>query len=303
MTWLQRVNPARTLSPQLVASFANDVPALLVGSLAKKPLAAISEIPVTADESGLTLVSRKAPSTLTLSPAVGVGLWQLATLGKHTPAILLDAWGRDGAQALENVSSQMARSVWIESGDVVVGDGATPVLTFATREAALPAAEEMPKPLVAAAPARPRSRPCPPRRRPTGRDSAGGSSAACGWRFRRDCLDLRAGPPTGLSLMQLVNHLFERGEIDAAAARRCSALARPGEARRNPLLRIFGMVTPEAYLAAYARVFGCRRAPIAELEHDARLAAVAPWETWRRALALPVKQGRRQLRDRGRGSG
>jgi hypothetical protein len=46
----------------------------------------------------------------------------------------------------------MARSVWIESGDVVVGDGATPVLTFATREAALPTVEDVPKPLVAASP-------------------------------------------------------------------------------------------------------------------------------------------------------
>jgi hypothetical protein len=150
VTWLQRVNPARTLSPQLVSAFADDEPALLVGSLAKKPSAAISEIPVTASANGLSLVSRKDASTLTLSPAVGIGLWQLATLGKHTPAILLDAWGMDGAKALENVSAQMARSVWIESGDVVVGDGATPVLTFATREAALPAVEEVPKPLVAA---------------------------------------------------------------------------------------------------------------------------------------------------------
>jgi cellulose synthase/poly-beta-1,6-N-acetylglucosamine synthase-like glycosyltransferase len=89
--------------------------------------------------------------------------------------------------------------------------------------------------------------------------------------------------------MQLVNHLFERGEIDAAARSQVLRLAHAWGSPAHPLLRIFGMVTPEAYLAAYARVFGCRRAPLGGLEYCESLAAAAPWETWRGALALPVK--------------
>jgi hypothetical protein len=88
--------------------------------------------------------------------------------------------------------------------------------------------------------------------------------------------------------MQLVNHFFERGEIDASARSQVERLSRAWGSAAHPLLRTFGMVTPESYLTGYERVYGCRRAPVETLVYSEALAARAPWESWRRALALPV---------------
>jgi hypothetical protein len=153
--WLQRVNPIVSLRPKLVSSLSDDEPALIVGSLGAKPPVALTDVPVTADEKELHIVSSKDSSVLALSPAGGIGIWQLGTLPKGIPAILVDGWGEGdkGSAAMEGISAQMAGSVWIESGDVVIGDGITPPLTFATREASVPKPADIPAPMVAQAPA------------------------------------------------------------------------------------------------------------------------------------------------------
>lgn len=153
--WLQRVNPITSLKPKLVSSMASDKPALIVGSMGAKPPVVLTNVPVTADEKELHIVSGKDSSMLALAPAGGVGIWQLGTLANGTPAILVDGWGEGdkGRAAMESVSAQMAGSVWVESGDVVVGDGITPPLTFATREAPVPKPADIPAPLAAQDPA------------------------------------------------------------------------------------------------------------------------------------------------------
>jgi hypothetical protein len=153
--WLQRVNPIAQLRPKLVSSLSDNEPALIVGSLGSKPPVALADVPVTADEKGLRIVSSKDSTVLPLAPAGGVGIWQLGSLRNGIPAILVDGWGEGdkGRAAMESVSAQMAGSVWIESGDVVLGDGVTPPLTFATREASVPNSADVPAPMVARPPA------------------------------------------------------------------------------------------------------------------------------------------------------
>jgi len=88
--------------------------------------------------------------------------------------------------------------------------------------------------------------------------------------------------------MQLVNHLFERGEIDAAQRSHLERQSIAWGVAAHPLLRTFAMVTPELYLARYESVYRCPRALPADLKFSSELAALAPWEVWRHALALPV---------------
>ncbi len=91
--------------------------------------------------------------------------------------------------------------------------------------------------------------------------------------------------------MQLVNHLFERGEIDAAARSHLERQAKAWGVAAHPLLRTFQMIPSEVYLARYESVFRCRRVLPAELKFCEELGARVPWEIWRRALAVPVFLG------------
>jgi cellulose synthase/poly-beta-1,6-N-acetylglucosamine synthase-like glycosyltransferase len=88
--------------------------------------------------------------------------------------------------------------------------------------------------------------------------------------------------------MQLVNHLFERGEIDAAGRLHLERQADAWGVPAHSLLRTFGLIAPDIYLARYESAYRFRRVPPVDLQFCAPLSDLAPWETWRRALALPV---------------
>lgn len=88
--------------------------------------------------------------------------------------------------------------------------------------------------------------------------------------------------------MQLVNHLFERGIIDPAARRHVERQAERWGVPAHGLLRTLGLVSAECYLEHYERVYRIPRAEAANLRLSEELASMAPWETWRDALALPV---------------
>jgi hypothetical protein len=150
VTWLQRINPSHLLEPALSSELNSRSPAVVIGSLATKSPGPLSAFPVTIKDGRLCIHSSTDSAALSLSPSAGLGIWQLGELGGSLPAILIDAWGNGGDVALKNVSLQMADSVWVEGGDVVLGDGNSPALTFATRESALPELAELPESLAKA---------------------------------------------------------------------------------------------------------------------------------------------------------
>lgn len=149
VAWLQRVNPAVPITPRLTTALDENVPAVVVGGLTGKQPEALTQPPVTFGENTLTIHSRPGMPALTLSPATSLGIWQLGESAKGAPVLLADGWGPAAAAALESVSAQMADSAWVEGGDAIVGDGSTPVLTFATRDTPLPPVDALPEALAA----------------------------------------------------------------------------------------------------------------------------------------------------------
>ncbi|MGC1480523.1 MAG: hypothetical protein WA771_08460 [Chthoniobacterales bacterium] len=140
--WLQRVNRSTILDPKLVAASSGEEAAVVVGSLPKSLIGIKETLPIAEAEGRLVFRNADRGGALLIASDTSVGIWQLGFNLHENPVIVAAGVGLKGPTVLREVSTEIAAARWIEAGDVLIGDGRSPVLTMTTRERKLPTQAE-----------------------------------------------------------------------------------------------------------------------------------------------------------------
>lgn len=130
--WLQRVNRATLLDPVMRGTSKGRLPTIVIGDLPAGLSDVAPTLPITSGGGALRLPGEES-----------LGFWQLGFTPEGSPVIVAGSSGPRGPAVLAAVSAQIAGARWIEAGDVVIGDGRSPVLTMNTRERQRPEMPEM----------------------------------------------------------------------------------------------------------------------------------------------------------------
>ncbi len=145
--WLQRVNRTTRLEPRLTERPDGNAPTVVIGELPADLDGVADTLPIAIDAGQVTVRGDGGREVLRVASDESLSYWQLGSGPDERPVIVAGSSGPDGPAALAAMSGQVAAARWIEAGDVIVGDGSSPVLTMSTRD---PGTAEAPTATVAA---------------------------------------------------------------------------------------------------------------------------------------------------------
>ncbi len=146
--WLQRVNRSTLLELRLTERPDGSGPTVVIGHLPADLDGVVATLPIAIDAGQVTVRGGGGREVLRVASDESLGYWQLGSGPNGQPVIVAGSFGPDGPAALAAMSGQVAAARWIEAGDVIVGDGSSPVLTMSTRD---PGTPEVPPAATAAA--------------------------------------------------------------------------------------------------------------------------------------------------------
>lgn len=140
VSWLQKVNASAITEPSLAEMAQPGRPVVAVGNF-EQPLPGLLpqqlDAPVVSEAAGLRFTTRDGEDFLQIFSPGSAGIFQLAYRGLGQPVLWASSWGPDGRGALLRLMAQMADLPWFGDGDVVLGDGVTPILAMSSTDAPL----------------------------------------------------------------------------------------------------------------------------------------------------------------------
>jgi hypothetical protein len=146
VSWMQRINQRALLDPTLadMGEITSRFPVLAVGDEKQRLVGMLHEniFPVTSTPRSLVVKASDDTLLCSFDPGTSVGFWQLiyqkpsikdVTL-KSQPVIMASGWGPEGDKALLSMTRQVNETLWVNDGNIVVGDGKTPLYSFSSRK-------------------------------------------------------------------------------------------------------------------------------------------------------------------------